>query len=128
MERMIYEQFDDALKFLQSDKLTRLKDKNFCEREFVKYFCGDNYSVVMTAENLREVLRRDAGKKVYAWYKQKSNCEDKIKFAAARNYHKNYVGKVREKIRELTAEQAQNYLEELIEKDALLGIRVLKNV
>ena len=122
-----YEQFDEAVKFLQSDRLARLNDKNFCEQEFVKYFCGDNYSVVMTAENLREVLRRNAGNKVYAWYKQKSNCEDKIKFTAAKNYHQKYVGKVREKIRELTAQQAQNYLEELIEKDALLGIRVLKN-
>ena len=118
---------DLALKFIRGDKISRLADKKSCEREFVKYFCGDNYSVVIDAENLREILRRNLGGDVYYWFSNKRNCEAQIKTFAERNYREKFLSVVREKIRELSAEEAQKYLEELIDKDTLLGIRVLKN-
>lgn len=63
---------DAALKFLQSDKLQRLNDKDFCEKNFINYF-GENYSVVLNAENLREVLKKTLGNNVYTWYSKKFN-------------------------------------------------------
>ena len=120
------EQIDDGLKFLQSDKLKRLNDKNFCEKSFVEYFGGE-YTLVLDAENLKKILRKNLGADVYSWYANRQNCKAYVEKFARENYRKNFVVKVREKVRSLTAEQAQKYLEELIEKDALLGIRVLKN-
>ena len=58
---------------------------------------------------------------------KKNNCENQIKSTATNNYHKNFSGKAHEKVRELSAEQAKKYLDELIDKDPLLGIRILKN-
>ena len=118
---------DSAIKFIRSAKLSRLADKKSCERDFLKYFCGEDYSFVFTAEDLREVLRRRLGNDVYSWFSNKKNCDYQIKVFAEKNYREKFLPAVREKVRELSAEEAQKYLEELIYKDTLLGIRVLKN-
>lgn len=116
-----------ALSFIQSDKLKCLQDKNFCEKAFVNFFCGEDYSIVLTPEELQNILKKKIGDNVYKWYDEKHNCKNNIEFHAKINYHKHYVKKVQQKIHELSAEQAQQYLEDLIHKDVLLGIRVLKN-
>ena len=118
---------DAAIKFICSTKLFRLADKESCERDFLKYFCGEDYSVVVTAEGVREILRRHLGNDVYSWFSNKQNCDYQIKVFAEQNYREKFLPAVREKVRELSAEAAQKYLEELIYKDTLLGIRVLKN-
>ena len=118
---------DSALKFIRDEKISRLSDENLCERMFVTYFCGENYSVVVDADNLRKILRQYIGNDVYSWFSNRKNCEHQIKSFAEKNYREKFLSVVREKIRELTAEEAQKYLEELIDKDTLLGIRVLKN-
>lgn len=118
---------DAAINFIRSDKLARLADKESCERTFVNYFCGENYSVVVAAENLREILRRHLGNDIYSWFSNKKICESQIGAFADKNYREKFLPAVREKIHKLSAEEAQKYLEELIAKDTLLGIRVLKN-
>ncbi len=115
---------DAAIKFIRSEKLSRLADKKSCERMFVNYFCGEDYSVVITTEDLREILRRHLGNNVYSWF---SNRESQIRDFAEKNYQEKFLPTVREKVHELSAEEAQKYLEELIVRDTLLGIRVLKN-
>ena len=112
---------DAALKFLQSDKLQRLNDKDFCEQAFINYF-GENYSVVLNAENLREVLKKTLGDKVYSWYSRKFNCKNQLENFAKKNYLANYVETARKKIYKMSAEDAQKYLIERIESDALFGI------
>ncbi len=116
-----------AIKFICSDKLARLADKKSCERAFVNYFCGENYSVVITTEDLREILRQHLGNNVYSWFSNRKNCESQIRDFAEKNYQEKFLPTVREKVHELSAEEAQEYLEELIVRDTLLGIRVLKN-
>lgn len=118
---------DAAIKFICSDKLARLADKKSCERAFVNYFCGENYSVVITTEDLREILRQHLGNNVYSWFFNRKNCESQIRDFAEKNYQEKFLPTVREKVHELSAEEAQEYLEELIVRDTLLGIRVLKN-
>ena len=118
---------DAAIKFICSDKLARLVDKKSCERAFVSYFCGENYSVVITTEDLREILRQHLGNNVYSWFSNRKNCESQIRDFAEKNYQEKFLPTVREKVHELSAEEAQEYLEELIVRDTLLGIRVLKN-
>ncbi|MBR5913419.1 MAG: hypothetical protein IKZ58_03510 [Selenomonadaceae bacterium] len=120
------EKIDAAIKFLQNDKLKRLQDKNFCEQSLVNYFGGE-YVTVLDAESLKKILLKNLGSDVYSWQARKFNCKSQIENFAKENYRKNFVSKVREKVRSLTAAEAKKYLEELIEKDTLLGIRVLKN-
>ena len=120
-------ELDAAIKFIRSEKFSRLADKESCERMFVNYFCGENYSVVVTAEDLRRILRQCVGGNVYSWFAKKKISEPQIKAFAEKNYREKFLSTVREKIRELSAEEAQKYLEELIVRDTLLGIRVLKN-
>lgn len=119
-------EIETALKFIQSDKLKCLQDKNFCEKTFVNFFGGE-YAPVLQADELRKILQEKSGDNAYNWYAEKYNCKDKIELHAKTNYHKYFVTQVQQKIHELSAEQAQKYLKELINKDVLLGIRVLKN-
>ena len=118
---------DSAFKFLRSDKLARLTNKKFCERTFVQYFCGEDYAAVIGIEELKEILRRRLGSDVYSWFSKKDNCKGRINCLADTNYKENFLPRVRKIVRNFSAEEAKQYLEELIEKDTLLGIRILKN-
>ena len=118
---------DSALKFLRSDKLSRLANKRNCERAFVRYFCGEDYATVIEVDALREILRRRLGNDVYSWFSKKDNCKGRIIFLADKSYKEKFLPTVRETVRRFSAEEAKKYLEELIEKDTLLGIRILKN-
>ena len=118
---------DSALKFLCSDKLSRLNNKRSCERAFVSYFCGEDYATVIGVDALREILQRRLGNDVYSWFSKKDNCKGRITFLADKSYKEKFLPVVRETVRKLSAEAAKTYLEELIEKDTLLGIRILKN-
>lgn len=118
---------DAAMNFIRSDKIFRLADKENCKRLFVNYFCGENYSVVVDTDNLKKILRQRFGSDVYSWFSNKKNSEALIKALAEKNYREHFLTLVREKVRALSAAQAKKYLEELINKDTLLGIRVLKN-
>ena len=118
---------DAALKFIRGDKLARLANKEYCEQAFVKYFCGDDYATVVGLAELREILRRRLGNDVYSWFSKKDNCRARINFLADKSYREKFLPVVREKVRKLSAEDAKKYLEALIEKDTLSGIRVLKN-
>lgn len=126
LQNLSEKEIETALNFIRSDKLKCLQDKNFCEKVFVKFFGGE-YARVLQAEELRNILQGKIGDNVYKWYYEKHNCKDKIEFHAKINYHKYFVTQVQQKVHELSAEQAQKYLEELIGKDVLLGIRVLEN-
>ena len=126
LQNLSEKEIETALNFIRSDKLKCLQDKNFCEKVFVNFFGGE-YARVLQAEELRNILQGKIGDNVYKWYYEKHNCKDKIEFHAKINYHKYFVTQVQQKVHELSAEQAQKYLEELIGKDVLLGIRVLEN-
>ena len=75
---------DTAIKFIHSDKISRLDDKKSCERDFLKYFCGENYSVVVTAEDLSGILRQCIGNDVYSWFAKKKIARYKLKTSRKR--------------------------------------------
>lgn len=118
---------DGALQFIRSGKLKRLEDATLCTELFQKYFCGEDYSVVVDVENLRKILRLSVGSDVYTWFSRRTNCLGQIRSLADESYRQKYLPIVRQKIRALNSQEAQRYLEELINKDTLFGIRILKN-
>lgn len=117
---------DDAIEFLQSGALNVLKDSAMCEKIFVAFFAGEYAYVITSADELRDQIRQVAGSKVYDWYAKANSCNAQIKKFATGRYQVKYCGQAKEKVKKLTAEQAQNYLNELIENDPLLGITILK--
>lgn len=120
------QEIDAAIDFVKSPKMNVLKDIKYCEQEFISYFCGEYAYVIEDADSLRETLREIAGSNVYEWYTKRQTCRAAIEMLAHDRYRAKFKAKARDKIHSLSATEAQKYLEELIEKDSLLGIRILK--
>lgn len=117
---------DDAIGFLQSGKLNVLKDMESCTKKFIDFFAEEYAYVITSADELRDQIRAAAGTKVYYWYANANGCKAKIRQFATERYQLKYRSQAKERIRKLTAEQAQKYLDELIDNDPLLGINILK--
>lgn len=112
--------------FINSSKLDVLKDFSACTVDFIQYFCEEYAYVVEDANTLRDTLRKIVGNDVYEWYFKKAQCKSALRDMATNSYRTKYRAKAKEKVHTLTAEQAQHYLESLIENDPLLGIRILQ--
>ena len=117
---------DDAIDFLQSGKLGILKNTDICVKRFIDFFAGEYAYVITSADELRDQIRAATGAKVYDWYAKANSCKSKIRQFATERYQLKYRSQAKERVRKLTAEQAQKYLDELIDKDPLLGINILK--
>lgn len=117
---------DDAIDFLQSGKLGILKNTDICVKRFIDFFAGEYAYVITSADELRDQIRAAAGTKVYDWYAKANSCKSRICQFATERYQLKYRSQAKERVRKLTAEQAQKYLDELIDKDPLLGINILK--
>ena len=117
---------DDAIEFLLSGSLDVLKNKDVCEKSFIEFFAGEYAYVVTSADELRDQLRAVIGSKVYEWYAKANSCKARIKQFATERYQLKYRSQAKERIRKLTAEQAQKYLDDLIDNDPLLGIKILE--
>lgn len=117
---------DDAIAFLSDTKLKVLKDEKKCEEMFIKFFAGDYAYVVTSADELRDQIRSVAGNKVYDWYARVNSCKDVVKKFATERYQLKYRSKAKEKVRKLSAEEAQKFLDKLLDNDPLLGINILK--
>lgn len=120
------EQIDGAISFIESSQMDILRDIGVCQDRFVKYFCEEYSYVIEDADAIRDLLRETAGNNVYDWYFKKPQCAVKLREMAANKYKSKYRTKAKEKIHTLTAEQAQQYLEQLVENDPLLGIKILQ--
>lgn len=118
---------DKAIAFVRSSRLEVLKDIQSCTKAFIRYFCDEYAYVVEDADALRDTLRQVAGSNVYDWYIRKPQCREQLRTMATRRYQSKYQAKAKERIQTLSATQAQQYLEQLIEKDPLLGIRILQD-
>ena len=117
---------DEAISFLQSGNLDILKNNDLCEQRFMDFFAGEYSYVITSADMLKEQLHSIAGDNVYDWYAKASGCRNKIYEYAKKCYQSQFSAKAKEQIKKLTAEEAQKYLDQLIETDPLLGIRILK--
>ena len=114
-----------ALKFIQSDEITALAKKDKCREDFRSYFCGD-LRLIVDDDSLRAILRKHAGNDVYSWFTKKKICEGHIRAFANKNYNKKFLPTVRKIIRDMNAQEAKKYLDDLTH-DMLFGVRILEN-
>lgn len=119
-------EIDKAIKFINSNKLNILNDVSNYEREFIKYFCGDYAYVVESADGLRDHIRATISSSIYDWFFARDALKEVIVDFAKYRYEMKYRSQVKEKVKKLSAEEAQKFLVELIEHDPLLGINILK--
>lgn len=117
---------DDAIEFLQSGRLDVLNNKEECVEKFIAFFAGEYAYVISSADELKDQIRCVAGSRVYDWYDKANSCRGKVREFAMKCYKLKFRSQAKERIRKLTAEQAQKYLYDLIENDPLLGINILK--
>lgn len=118
---------EDAISYLQSSALKVLSDLPMCEKKFIDFFAGEYSYVISSADELRDLIREVAGAKIYDWYAKANLCKPRIKEFAKQRYQVKYCSKAKDRVKQFSAEQAQKYLNELIEKDPLLGISILKD-
>ena len=114
-----------ALKFIQSDEITALAKKDKCSEDFRSYFCGD-LRLIVDDDSLRAILRKHAGDDVYSWFTKKKICEGHIRAFAKKNYTKKFLPTVRKVIRNMNAQEAKKYLDNLTH-DMLFGVQILEN-
>lgn len=120
-------EIDKAIIFINSKSLEILKNKGECDKFFIEYFCSEYSYVVENADALRDRIRALTTCSVYEWFfKRDALRKDIIKYAKER-YELKYRSQVKDRVRKMTAEQAQKFLNELIENDPLLGINILKS-
>ena len=120
-------EIDKAIIFINSKSLEILKNKGECDKFFIEYFCSEYSYVVENADALRDRIRTLTTCSVYEWFfKRDALRKDIIKYAKER-YELKYRSQVKDRVRKMTAEQAQKFLNELIENDPLLGINILKS-
>lgn len=121
------EEICQAIAFINSDELNILNNINVCNESFISVFCGEYAYIIDDIEDLKKVIAQEVGMNPYAWMaSSKRSVDECIKRYAARLYETRYRQKVKEKIRSLSPERAQQYLDELIEDNPLVGISILK--
>ena len=120
-------EIDKAIVFINGRSLAILKDKEKCDKAFIEYFCAEYSCVVENADALRDRIRTLTSSSVYEWFFNRDTFrKDIIKYAKER-YELKYRSQVKDRVRKMTAEEAQKFLDELIENDPLLGINILKS-
>ena len=103
-----------------------LKDKAKCEEMFIEFFCGEYSYVIENADSLRDKLRSILQAQPYEWYYRREHVKKEIVLFAKECYELKYRTQVKDKVRKMTAQEAQKFLDELVESDPLLGISILK--
>lgn len=119
-------ELDKAIAFINGNALAILKDKNKCDRLFIEYFCAEYSYVVESVDGLRDKIRTLTSNSVYEWFFYRDLFRQEIIQYAKEIYELKYRSQVKDKLRNLTAVEAQELLNELIENEPLLGINVLK--
>jgi len=103
-----------------------LIDIERCNAEFKKYFSGVYDAIVDDIEDLKVQIKQSLNGSVYEWTAKKSTIDVVVKRLAEKQYAEVYKEKVKQKIRQLSPEKAQRFLEELVEDKPLVGINILQ--
>lgn len=120
-------EIDKAITFINSKALSILNNREQCAKLFIEYFCGDYSYVVGTADALRDRIKMTTSQSVYEWFFMRDKLKTDILSFVKEMYTLKYRSQAKERVRKMTAEEAQHFLNELIENDPLLGINILKS-
>ncbi|GAB6155780.1 hypothetical protein JCM17380_45310 [Desulfosporosinus burensis] len=119
-------ELDDAIAFISGDALEVINYSNQHNQIFRAYFCGEYAYIIDDINELKDAFIFAIGEDIYSWVNKRKATEECVKKLAERKYKSVYKQKVIEKISNLSANEAQKFLVELIEDKPLVGINILK--
>lgn len=122
------ELIDQAIAYINSNELDILGDLSKCNAIFLEAFGREYAYIIDDVEDLKKSIAHEVGSEADRWMTtNRSSVEKCVENYAKRQYDTIYRQKVKEKIRSLSPERAQQYLSELIEDKPLVGINILKD-
>lgn len=119
---------DRAIEYVRSDAVNILFNLEACNSIFLEAFSRDYAYIISDVEDLKRTIADEVGDDADKWMTtNRRHVESCIEAYAKRQYDLVFRQKVKEKIRLLSPERAQQYLTELIENEPLVGINILKD-
>lgn len=119
---------DQAIAYINSDAITILEDLNKCNSIFLEAFGREYAYIIDDVEDLKRSIAHEVGSEADKWMTiNRRPVEKCVENYAKHQYDTIYRQKVKEKIRLLSPERAQQYLAELVEDKPLVGINILKD-
>ena len=120
---------DNAIEYINSEALNIMGDLPVCNTVFLKTFAREFACIIDDVEDLKKTIAHEVSSDADKWMTaQRNQVDNCIERYAKHQYDTIYKHKVKEKIRLLSPERAQEYLSELIEDKPLVGINILKDV
>ncbi len=122
------ELIDQAIAYINSDAMAILDDLNKCNSIFLEAFAREYAFIIDDVEDLKRSIAHEVGSDADKWMTiNRRSVEKCVEDYGRRQYDAIYRQKVKEKIRLLSPERAQQYLSELIEDKPLVGINILRD-
>lgn len=116
-----------AMSFIENNKcMALLGDILKCREIYKKYIAGDYDLLINDIEEVQDLIVSKLGTNVYEWFINKSVIDEIVKEYGNKKYKESYYHEVFSKIDCLPAEQAKEYLKELIKNEPLVGIKIMK--
>lgn len=119
-------EIDEAIAFISGDTIKILNDPEQCDQTFKAFFCGDYAYIIDDIMELKNAFVSALGDDAYSWINNRTATAECVKKLAENKYKNAYKQKVIDKIRNLSPDQVQKLLVELIEDKPLVGINILK--
>ena len=122
------DKIDKAIAFLNTNKsISLLNDIDRCNEIFKSYVSGEYDLLIPDAEEIKNLLCKHLDNNVYEWTVRKNTIDDVVRETATEKYNATYYNEVFIKIDNMPSEQAKSYLKDLIKKEPLVGIKILKS-
>lgn len=119
---------EKAILFLETNnKCKKLSDTEFCNNIFKDYAAGDYALLINNIDDMKNVLFGAIEGPVYDWIIKKTAVNKVIKEYAEEKYLKTYYLEVEKKIEEFKPDEVVLYFKELIRKEPLIGMQIMKD-
>lgn len=124
-------EIEAAINYLKtSDRLQILKDIAKCNEIFKEKLCGEYYDIIAADfDKLKEQIAEDSNIDGGFYYLDRypERVRKLVERYANQKYQDEYVKKVLEKINCLNERSLKTYLSDLIKKETLVGIKIMKD-
>lgn len=120
---------EKSLAYLESvkNRFAVLKDAGRLDEIFLKSAGVDEYAFVLRINELKDYIAKRLGADAYAWAMQTADVGRLAKEFLDGLYQRTVFAQVFKKIDVMSAERAKEYLKELIRKNAIVGLNILKD-
>lgn len=121
-------QIQKALDFISLGNIeATLKDLSQCNQVFKNYIAGEYDILFDNIDELKNLLRKRLGGRVYDWYFKKQEIDRIVKDTARKKYETDFYKNVFDKIDNMPPDKAKEYLKDLIKREFVVGLKIMKS-